>query len=149
MPDVVAASSAAADAANAIVNFFNIGISSIVTICFCLLNRFGIWPNRSNSCVSVDRSAAPCGDAGCRRSFCTEILRKAFLRTSEMFAHRDAGGLGIARDNGIADRPVLGQRRAPGLRVLEIMRELGEVRIEPLVEQLADDADQHGVVEAS
>ena len=66
-----------------------------------------------------------------------------------MFSHREARGLRIARDNGIADRPVLGQRRAPGFRVLEIKRELGEVRIEPLVEQLADDADQHGVVEAS
>ena len=46
-------------------------------------------------------------------------------------------------------RLVLGQRRIPGLRVLEIVRELGEVGIEPLVEQLADDADQHGIVEAS
>ena len=29
------------------------------------------------------------------------------------------------------------------------MRELGEVGIEPLVEQLADDAHQHGIVETS
>ena len=66
-----------------------------------------------------------------------------------MLAHGDARGVGIVRGDGVADRLVLGQRGAPGFRVLEIMRELCEIGIEPLVEQFADDADQHGVVEAS
>ena len=66
-----------------------------------------------------------------------------------MLAHRYARRVGIVCGNGIADRPVLGQRRIPGLRILEIVRELGEIGIEPLVEQLADHTDQHGVVETS
>ena len=66
-----------------------------------------------------------------------------------MLAHRHAGRVRVTGGNGVADRPVLGQCRVPGLRVLEIMRELGEIRIEPLVEQLANHANQYGVVETS
>ena len=66
-----------------------------------------------------------------------------------MFAHGDAGGIRIARDNGVADRLMLSQRSAPGFRVLEIMRQLRKIGIEALVEQFADDANQNGVIEAS
>ncbi len=44
---------------------------------------------------------------------------------------------------------MLGECRVPGVRIFEIMRELGKVGIEALIEQFADDADQHGIVETS
>src|SRR5258705_8558689 len=123
MPDVVAASSAAADAANAIVNFFNTGISSIVTICFSYSTDSGFTEPFESLGLLANRSATPCGDTGRGQRFCPEILCKARLRTRQMLAHRQACGLGIARDNGIANRAMLGQRGDPRLRVLEIMRE--------------------------
>ena len=48
-----------------------------------------------------------------------------------------AGGIGV-RD-AIADRAVLVARRAPARRRLEIAREAREVRIDALIEQIADD----------
>src|SRR5947208_16507451 len=91
-------------------------------------------------------SAAPCANAEGGRRLRSEILRKARLRTREVLAHRHARRVRIMCGNGIADCPVLSQRRIPGFRILEIVRELGEVGIEPLVEQLADHANQHGIV---
>ena len=66
-----------------------------------------------------------------------------------MLAHGQSGGIGILCHDGIADRAVLGERGVPRFRVLEIMRQLGEVGIEPLIEEFADHADQHGVIQAS
>ena len=61
-----------------------------------------------------------------------------------MFAHGHPGRLGIARDDGIADRSMLGKRGAPRFRILEIMREFCEVGIEALIKEFADDCSPGG-----
>src|SRR5437763_13033895 len=147
MPALVAAISAAADAAITIVNFFNTGISSIVTVCLSYSTGPGFIRTVRMHVSELTSSPAPCQSGG--RSFRPKALRKARLRTRQMFAHGHAGRLGIARDDGIADRPMLGERGAPGFRIFEIMREFCEVGIETLIKEFADDADQDGVVEAS
>ena len=63
-----------------------------------------------------------------------------------MVAHGHPRGVRIVRDDGLANPLMLGVRGIPRGRIFEIMRQLGEVRIEALIEQFADDADQHGVV---
>ncbi|MEY9451860.1 hypothetical protein ABIG07_000808 [Bradyrhizobium ottawaense] len=66
-----------------------------------------------------------------------------------MRAHRFARGLRIMRRDRLAHGAMLVERGAPGARALEIMRELREIGIEALVEQLADDAHQNGIAEAA
>src|SRR6266480_4460260 len=139
MPALVAVINAAADAANTIVNFFNTGISSIVTVCFSYSTGPGFIRTVRMHVSELTLSPAPCQSGG--RSFRPETLRKARLRTRQMLAHGHPGGLGIARDDGIADRAMLGKRRAPGFRIFKIMREFCEVGIEPLIKEFADDAD--------
>ena len=67
----------------------------------------------------------------------------------EMIAHGVAGRPGLARRNGVPHRAMLVERGAPRAGVFEVVCKLREIRIEALVEQLADHAHQHGIAEAS
>src|ERR1700675_1730908 len=118
MPAVVAAISAAADAASTIVNFFNTCIPSVVIICSCYAS---VRDLAKPSMLVLLVSAVP--GRNTRRGCCLrpKTLGKARLRPRQMLAHRRARGVGIVGCDGIADRLMFGQRRAPGLRILEIM----------------------------
>ena len=61
--------------------------------------------------------------------------------------HRGARQGGIARGDGIADRNVLFVSEFPKARIFRVARELLEIWIDAQVEQLADEAHEHGVVQ--
>ena len=66
-----------------------------------------------------------------------------------MLAHGLARGVRIMRHNRVTHGAMLVKRGTPGSRALEVMRKLREIGIEALVEQLADHAHQHGIVETA
>ena len=76
-----------------------------------------------------------------------EIAGEALVRALEMMVHRGARARRVARGNGVADRHVLLVRERAEALVFGVARELLEIRIDAQVEQFADEAHEHGVVE--
>ena len=67
-----------------------------------------------------------------------EIPCEALVRLLQMIAHGAAGAGRIARRDGVADGHVLQVRDPPGGVVADVPRELREIWIDALVEELPD-----------
>ena len=71
------------------------------------------------------------------------------MRLLQMIAHGGARSQRIARCDRIANDNVLQVRLRPGRRILDVTRQLLEIRIDAQIEELADEAHHHCVVENS